>query len=97
MTSTVRNNTEKSRYEIVVDEETVGFAAYEDTGTMLVFTHTEIEPGNEGKGYAGTLIQAALDDVREREMLALPTCPFVQSWIGKHPDYQDLDYRSKPR
>lgn len=97
MTSTVRNNPEQKRFELLVDNEVIGFAAYEDTGEMLVFTHTEIQPGNEGKGYAGTLIQYALDEVRQREILALPVCPFVQGWIEKHPDYRDLDYRSKPR
>lgn len=97
MTVDVRNNTEKSRFEIIVSDEIVGFAAYEDTGELMVFTHTEIEPGNEGKGYAGTLIKSALDEVREREMLALPVCPFVQGWIAKNPEYGDLDYRSKPR
>ena len=97
MTSTVRNNTEQKRFELLVDEEVIGIAAYEDTGEMLVFTHTEIQPGHEGKGYAGTLIRFALDEVRERELLALPVCPFVQGWIEKHPDYHDLDYRSKAR
>ena len=32
----------------------------------------------------------ALDVVRERGLAALPDCPFVRGWIGKHPDYADL-------
>jgi len=33
----------------------------------------------------------ALDDVRERGSLrVVPQCPFIRSWIEKHPEYADL-------
>ena len=97
MARTIRNNTAESRWEIVEDDVLAGFAEYEDTGELVVFTHTEILPGNEGKGIAGALIKEAMDDIRARETLVLPICPFVQAWIDKHLDYQDLDYRKQPR
>ena len=53
MARTIRNNTAESRWEIVEDDVLAGFAEYEDTGELVVFTHTEILPGNEGKGIAG--------------------------------------------
>lgn len=85
---------ERSRYEIVEDGEVIGFAAYQKAERLIVFTHTEIDSAWEGKGVGGRLVQAALDDVRRQGLPVLPTCPFVQGWMQRHPDYADLDYRA---
>ena len=89
----VTQNESESRWEIRVGEELVGIAAYQRAPEEIVFTHTEIDDGHEGEGLGGTLVRAALDDVREQGLKALPICPFVQSWLDRHPDYQDLDSR----
>jgi uncharacterized protein len=94
VTTSVRDNPEKNRYEIVRDGEVLGFAAYQRTDELVVFTHTEVDPGLEGQGIGGALVRGALDDVRERRVRALPVCPFVQAWLQRHPDYPDLDYRA---
>jgi predicted GNAT family acetyltransferase len=94
VTTSVRDNPEKNRYEIVRDGEVLGFAAYQRTDELVVFTHTEVDPGLEGQGIGGALVRGALDDVRERRVRALPVCPFVQAWLQRHPDYVDLDYRA---
>ncbi|TDB91359.1 GNAT family N-acetyltransferase [Actinomadura sp. 7K534] len=88
---------ERSRYEIVRDGAVLGFAAYQKAKDLIVFTHTEIDPEYEGQGLGGRLVRAALDDVRTQGLPVLPTCPFVQGWMAKHPDYADLDYRRRPR
>ncbi len=74
-----------------------GFAEYQLTDELIVFTHTEVEPAFEGKGVGGALARYALDDVRNdgtRKVL-LP-CPFIKGWIGNHPDYVDLVYGARP-
>lgn len=87
---------EQSRYEIRLDERTVGFAAYQKAGRLIVFTHTEVDSDMEGQGIGGRLVQGALDDVRRQDIPVLPVCPFVETWIARHPDYRDLDYRRPP-
>jgi predicted GNAT family acetyltransferase len=32
--------------------------------------------------------------VRAQGLPVLPICPFVQSWMRRHADYADLDYRA---
>jgi predicted GNAT family acetyltransferase len=89
----VRNNPEQSRYEAVVDGEVAGFAAYQLTNQIIVFTHTEVDPAYEGQGIGSLLAQTALDDVRRSgDRQVLPLCPFVSAWIGRHRDYADLVY-----
>ncbi|MCU1602839.1 MAG: hypothetical protein JWO22_3548 [Frankiales bacterium] len=77
-------------YEITVDGEHAGLAAFEEQPGVLVFTHTEIDDAFEGKGIGSQLARAALDDVRSRGLRVRPLCPFIRAWIDKHPDYQDL-------
>lgn len=82
------------RYQAILDGKVVGFAAYQRTPELIIFTHTEVDPALEGQGVGGTLVRQALDHVREQGLQVLPVCPFVQNWISRHPDYADLDYRS---
>jgi predicted GNAT family acetyltransferase len=86
----VRNNRDRSRYEILVDGELAGFAQYVMRGGRIVFVHTEIDDAYEGKGVGSELAKGALDDVRSRGLPVVPICPFIAGYIDRHPEYQDL-------
>ena len=89
----VTHNEAQNRYEARVGDELAGFAEYQLTDELVVFTHTEVEPAFEGKGVGGALARLALDDVRTQgSRKVLPICPFIKAWIGKHPDYVPLVY-----
>ena len=96
MGTEVRDAPDRNRYEAVRDGEVVGFAAYQKTHELIVFTHTEVDPSLEGQGVGSTLVQGALDHVRGLGLRVLPICPFVQAWMVRHPAYADLDYRQPP-
>ncbi|GAA1777571.1 hypothetical protein GCM10009834_40560 [Streptomonospora arabica] len=87
---------EKKRYEARTGEAVAGFAEYRLTDELAVFTHTEVDSAYEGQGVGGALVRGALDDVRRRGLAVLPVCPFVKSWIQRHPDYADLVYQNRP-
>lgn len=84
---------ERSRYEAVRDGEVVGFAGYQKTAAIVVFTHTEVGRAHEGQGVGGALVKGALDHVRTTGLRVLPLCPFVRAWMVRHPEYGDLEYR----
>ena len=89
----VTRNEEESRWEARIGGELAGFAAYQLTDELVVFTHTEVEPAFEGKGVAGALARHALDEVAdEGGRKVMPLCPFVKAWIARHPDYKPLVY-----
>jgi predicted GNAT family acetyltransferase len=90
MEPTVRDVPEAERYEIRDGERVLGIAAYRRRGDTVVFTHTEVDPDAGQPGLGGTLVRAALDDVRARGDSVLPQCPFVRGWIERHPGYADL-------
>jgi len=81
---------EGSRFEIRVDRETAGFAAYHRRPGVIAFVHTEIDPRFEGQGLASQLIKTALSRARAEGAAVLPFCPFVRSYIAGHSDYLDL-------
>ena len=86
----VRHNTDRLRYEMVVDGAVVGFIQYNVRGGRIVLAHTEINPEYGGRGLATSLAWGALDDIRARGKCIVPICPFVESFIRKHPEYDDL-------
>ena len=90
MELTVTDRPDAGRYEVRDGDRVLGLAAYQRRGEQIVFTHTEVDPDAGGSGIGSTLVRGALDDVRARELRAVPLCPFVRAWIGRHPDYADL-------
>lgn len=86
----VFDHEEDSRFEIRVGDQVAGFAEYESRPGQIVFTHTEVADEFEGKGLAGRLVGAALDEVRSRGLGVVPLCPYVAGYIDKHPEYADL-------
>ncbi|MEO6469322.1 MAG: GNAT family N-acetyltransferase [Acidimicrobiia bacterium] len=86
----VSDNPTERRFKITSDGTLLGHARYVDKGGRRIFVHTEIDPAQEGHGYASTLVRAALDDARSNDTLIVPLCPYVAEWIERHPDYADL-------
>lgn len=86
----VVDNEDASRFEIQVDGQTVGFAEYRRTPEVVVYSHTEIADGVEGMGLGSVLAKAVLDDALNRHLAVKPMCPFIASWIKRHPEYLDV-------
>ena len=86
----VTDNQAQSRFEIRADGELAGFVQYDLDDNEIAFTHTETDDRFRGHGLAGTLVQSALEAVRDRKLVVLPYCPFVRSWIAGHREYADL-------
>ncbi|WP_307867804.1 GNAT family N-acetyltransferase [Umezawaea beigongshangensis] len=89
----VVDNPDLNRFEARTAEgDVAGYAEYQKTHELIVFTHTEVLPAHEGKGVGSTLVSGALDQVRGTGLAVLPLCPFVKAYIGRHPEYTDLVY-----
>lgn len=89
----VVDNRERTRFEAKVGDEVAGFAEYQLTEKLIIFTHTEVDPRREGEGIGSALARVALDTVRaEGKRQVLPLCPFIKGWIERHRDYADLVY-----
>jgi predicted GNAT family acetyltransferase len=85
----VINDEAVSRFEASVGGQ-VAYLSYERRGARIVYDHTKVPPALEGHGLAGKLTRTALDDARAQGLKVVPVCSYVASYIGKHPEYQDL-------
>jgi predicted GNAT family acetyltransferase len=86
----VTDNPERHRFEAHLDGRVVAISTYRLVDDRIVFRHTETDDALEGRGIGSRLVREALDDVRGRNLRVTADCPFVSSWIDRHPDYRDL-------
>jgi len=89
MANQVRDNRAEQEFTLDVDGETA-VAAYQREGDTIVFTHTLVPPRIEGRGVGSRLIRGALDAARDQGLKVVPQCPFVRTYIDRHPAYRDL-------
>ena len=89
----VRDNPDELRYELVVDGDVAGEIRYRLSRDAVALVHTEVAPKLEGSGLGGRLVAGALDDIRARGLRVIPICPFVRSYIRRHPEYDELVHR----
>ena len=90
MSHTVQENPDGHRYE-AVDEAGViaGFVEYVDHRDSRLLFHTEVDGAFEGQGVGSTLAQQSLDQALATGKQVRVSCPFIKSWIAKHPEYAD--------
>ncbi len=96
MTITVHRNDDESRYEVTVDGELAGIAAYADRDGQRVMYHTEVFDAFAGRGLGTTLVSEALADVRASGKRVVAVCPLVAAYLRKHPDQADIADQVKP-
>jgi uncharacterized protein len=94
MTGTVEprfiDNPDEERYELWVGTARVGVLAYETEADARALIHAEVEPEFRRRGLAARLVEGALEDLRTRGLKARPLCSYVEAYIRRHPEHQDL-------
>ena len=78
------------RFEIRVDGEVAGFVTYRQMPDGLAMVHTEIAPRFEGQGLGSELAEGALGAARDAGAAVLPYCPFLRSYVQRHPEWVPL-------
>ncbi|WP_409188655.1 GNAT family N-acetyltransferase [Bradyrhizobium sp. RDM4] len=89
MTASVRDNKERSRFELDLGNE-LAFANYRLTPAAVIITHTETPRALRGRGIASELVRGALDLIRRDGKKVIAGCGFVADYLDKHPDDADL-------
>lgn len=86
----VTRNDGASRYDAFVEDELAGYVEFALVDGGIAFTHTVVGDAFEGRGVGSRLAATALDEARADGMRVTPRCPFIKSYIERHPDYLDL-------
>lgn len=81
----------RSRFEARIGGELAGILQYVREPGRIVFTHAEVEPAYEGRGVGSALASTGLAAARAAGLSVVPECPFVASYVQRHPgEYDDL-------
>jgi len=56
----------------------------------IIIDHTEVNPGNEGKGLGKKMVTKAVEWARENGIKIVPLCPFAKSVFDKTPEFSDV-------
>jgi uncharacterized protein len=87
MTTTFTHETDANRYVMKIDGELVAVADYAINGNAISFNHTFTNPKLRGHGYAGQVVEFAMDDVeKSSERHVVPMCWYVAKWFDEHPE-----------
>lgn len=89
MTTPVRDNSARQRYELEVGGA-LAFIDYRREGRIVSMTHAEVPLASRGGGVGSALVAGALVLVRQRGEKVVPLCPFVAHYMRRHPEARDL-------
>jgi len=84
----IENNEAESRWEVKLDDRVVGFAEYKSRPDRVTFIHTEVDQDFEGQGIGSRLARTVLDDAVARGLRITLYCPFIRSYVDRHPEYE---------
>jgi predicted GNAT family acetyltransferase len=94
MDYTIINNTNKNRFELTIDGKT-SVVEYKLFEGGISFLHTEVPPELEGKGIASAMAKYVLEYAKTNNLKVMPLCPFINTYINRHPEYQALSLKHK--
>ena len=82
-------NDEKQRKFYALVEGHEAKIEYAKAGGVYNLLHTFVPEELRGHGVAEQLVQGTLDQIRAQGAKFIATCPFVQAFLKRHPEYQE--------
>lgn len=87
----LRINDNKGAFYIEVEGKQEAMMTFIFAGEdKIIIDHTEVNPGNEGKGFGKKMVLKAVEFAREKGIKIVPLCPFAKSVFDKTPEFTDV-------
>ena len=84
-------NDKNGAFYIEVNEKQESLMTFVFAGEdKIIIDHTEVNPGNEGKGIGKKMVTKAVEFAREKSIKIIPLCPFAKSVFDKTPEFRDV-------
>jgi uncharacterized protein len=83
------NNTEQQQFQVSVENDLASLE-YRLYDGKLVLMHTEVPDKLSGHGIGTALAGYAFRYARTNHLPVKVYCPFVQAYLKRHPEYDDL-------
>jgi len=84
-------NDRKGFFHIDVNGKTEAKMTFVFAGPdKIIIDHTEVNEGNNGKGYGKKMVAKAVEYAREKNIKIIPLCPFAKKVFDKTPEFRDV-------
>lgn len=81
----------KGVFELILSGNRIGLLSYsQNQPQLMTIKHTEVDPEQQGNGYAKKLVEEAVQYARDNDMKINALCPYAKKVISSTPAYQDL-------
>jgi len=87
---TFEHDEERETFEAIIGDDRAVLEYRSNKEGKFFITHTEVPPALQGKGIASILVNHVFDYIRTNNMRMIPVCPYVKSYLKKHPEHMDL-------
>jgi predicted GNAT family acetyltransferase len=81
----VQHDKTERRFHVQTSEGS-GELTYTQVGDTIDLQHTFVEEPARDAGVADALVRAAMNYARGEGLRVVPSCPYVRSWLKRHPD-----------
>ena len=84
-------NGSKGYFYVSVDGKQEGKMTFVFAGNdKIIIDHTEVNLGNNGKGYGKKMVDKAVEYAREKNIKIIPLCPFAKKVFDNTPEFRDV-------
>ncbi len=83
------NNPTNQQFQVFLEDE-MAFLEYRLSDNMIVLMHTEVPEKLGARGIATALAAFAFDYARTHNLKVKIYCPFILTWIKRHPEQMDI-------
>lgn len=86
----ITHNKDLNKFEVIIEGETA-FVEYKPIkDNTWSIPHTLVPPSLGGKGIASELVKTLLEHCKKNKIKVIPECSFVEKYIQRHPEWQEL-------
>lgn len=84
-------NDKNGAFYIEVDGKQEAMMTFVFAGNdKIIIDHTEVNPGNNGKGFGKMMVAKAVEFAKEKKIKIIPLCPFAKSVFDKTSEFRDV-------
>lgn len=88
--SSIRHDAAGKRFVLTIDDADAVLNYRDVDGQTLDYYRTYVPPSMRGGGVASRITEHALQHAREHGLKIVPTCPFIATYIERHPEFEPL-------
>ena len=83
------NNEQRQEFQVNIDGE-IAYMEYRLKEGVIYFMHTDVPEKLSGKGIGTSLAAFAFDYAKQQGLKVKVYCPFVQTYLKRHPELSPL-------